>query len=90
MEACAALAEESRYIGLSLLYKPDYLIIQAENPVSPEAAAGGKGRTSKQDKENHGFGLRNIEYLVNKHSGFMLIEPEPGVFKISLALLVEP
>ncbi len=89
VEACAALEEENRYLALTLTYKPDYLIIQTENPVIPEAATGGKGRTTKPDKENHGFGLRSIEYLVNKHSGFMRVEPEPGIFKISLALLVE-
>lgn len=89
MEACANLAAERRYIALTLTYKPDYLIIQAENPAGPETATGGKGRTTKPDRENHGFGLRNIEYLVNKHSGIMKLEPEPGVFKVSLALLVE-
>jgi sensor histidine kinase YesM len=89
MEACAAVEKDNRYIGLSLAYRPDYLIIQTENPSDEETAAGGKGKTTKTDKENHGFGLRNIEYLVQKHSGIMKLEPEPGVFKISLALLVE-
>jgi len=89
IEACAAVEEGNRYLSLSLHYKPDYLIIQVENPVNPKAAHGGTGRTSKPDQENHGFGLRNIEYLANKHSGLMRIEPAPGVFKISLALLVE-
>ncbi len=89
MEACARLEKEKRYIDLALSYKPDYLVIQAENPFSPEAAPGGKGKTTKEDQGNHGIGLRSIEYLTNKHSGFMKLEPEPGIFKISLALLVE-
>ena len=89
MEACAKIEKDDRYIALSLSYKPDYLVIQTENPMHPEGEIGEKGKTTKQDQENHGFGLGNIAYLVNKHNGIMKLEPEPGVFKISLALLVE-
>jgi sensor histidine kinase regulating citrate/malate metabolism len=89
MEACAQVEKGSRYIALNLSYKPDYLIIMAENPFSGDTAAGGKRKTTKPDQNNHGFGLQNIEYLVQKHSGIMKLEPEPGIFRISLALLVE-
>jgi sensor histidine kinase YesM len=89
MEACAALPEEDRYIRLSIRCKRDYLVIQVENPVSGGGdASGGLGRTSKPDKENHGFGLRNIEYLVNKHSGLMEAGRKDGVFRVNLALAV--
>lgn len=89
MDACGQIDKDRRYIAFTLCYKPDYLIIQVKNPVSEDAAAGGKGKTTKPDSENHGFGLRNIEYLVSKHSGIMKLAPEPGIFNISLALLVE-
>ena len=89
-EACAAIEESCRYIDLSILYKPDYLIIQAENPAGGGSALPDNGRrTTKPDAENHGFGLNNIEHLVNKHNGFMRKEPENGVFKIGIALLVD-
>jgi len=90
MEACAAMDESSGYIGLSILYKPDYLIIQVENPVNIESVPKDeRNRTTKSDSENHGFGLSNIEYLVNKHNGLMKIGPENGVFKVSIALLFD-
>lgn len=89
IEACAALEEDRRYIDLSIDYQPDYLIIQVENPVNKEAILPGRrSRTSKPDAENHGFGLSNIEYLVNKHHGLMKIELENGIFKVHIALLV--
>jgi sensor histidine kinase YesM len=90
MEACAAIEEKNRYIGLSILYKPDYLVVRIENPVSEESVLPeGKNRTTKKDADNHGFGLKNIEYLVNKHHGLSKIERENGVFKVNIALLTD-
>ena len=75
----------------SMFYKPDYLIVQTENPVSgvsePQQISG---RTTKPDTENHGYGLRNIEFLAQKHNGFMKTARENGVFKADVALLTEP
>lgn len=88
-DACLPLPEAERYLALTLQYKPDYIVVQAENPIPPAAAPGGKGHTTKQDREEHGFGLANIEYLVRKHSGLMKIEPADSVFRVSLALLTE-
>lgn len=86
-EACAKVDEADRYITLTLQYKPDYLVLQIENPM-PTAMAGDL-RTSKPDAEKHGFGLHNIEFLVGKHNGLLKIEPGNGVFSVSIALLVE-
>jgi sensor histidine kinase YesM len=88
MEACAAIEENGRYIDLGIFYKPDYLIIQVENPTHGDLLSGGN-HTTKPDAGDHGFGLRNIEYLANKHNGLLQIEPADGVFKVSIALLVD-
>jgi sensor histidine kinase YesM len=90
VEACMTVEETSRCIGLTVLYKPDYLIIQTENPVN-EASAMPRGnhRTTKPDAENHGYGLRNIEYLAHRHNGFMKTAWENGVFKADVAILIE-
>jgi signal transduction histidine kinase len=90
MEACAKIAAEDRYIDLSIRYQPNYLIIRIENPlgagpVLPE----GDNRTTKQDRQNHGFGLNNIEYLVNKNHGFFKISRKNGVFTAGVALLLD-
>lgn len=91
MEACSALNESSRYIDLSILYKPDYLVIQTENPSTEGILIeDGKIRTSKSDPASHGFGFSTIKYLAEKHDGFVKIEPDKDVFKVSVAILVEP
>jgi two-component system, LytTR family, sensor histidine kinase AgrC len=90
MEACAAIEEKNRYLDLSILYKPDYLVVRIENPLGAEPVLPeGKNRTTKKDINNHGFGLKNIEYLVNKHHGLIKIQRENGVFKVNIALLTD-
>ncbi len=90
IEACKNVPEEKRYIGLVLTYKPDYLVIQIENPTSTNLPLkDGAYRTTKPDFEDHGFGLSNISYLVRRHNGLMKIEPEAGTFKVSIALLAK-
>jgi len=91
VEACLNVGEDSRYIGLNMFYKPDYLIIQTENPVNVASEPQrGSRMTTKSDAENHGYGLRNIEFLAQKHNGFMKTVRENGVFKVDVALLTEP
>ena len=91
VEACMTIEENDRYIGFNMFYKPDYLIIQTENPVSGASKPQQISRmTTKPDAENHGYGLRNIEFLAQKHNGFMKTARENGVFKVDVALLTEP
>jgi two-component system, LytTR family, sensor histidine kinase AgrC len=91
VEACLTVGEDSRYIGFNMFYKPDYLIVQTENPVSGASEPQQRRhRTTKSDAENHGYGLRNMEFLAHKHNGFMKTAHENGVFKIDVAVLTEP
>lgn len=90
MEACAELPEPERYIALRMHYRPEYLVVQMENPVSTQRQELRQSQgTAKPNPEDHGFGLRNIAYLVSKHNGFMEVEPAAGVFRIRVALLAE-
>lgn len=87
-EACADCDAQLRYIALSLQYKPDYIVIRMENPTKKRSITHkGKIRTTKADAQNHGFGLRNIEHLVQKHNGLMKIEQEKEVFSVHIAML---
>ncbi len=91
VEACMNVGENDSYIGFNMLYKPDYLVIQTENPVSGVSKPqNGSRMTTKSDTENHGYGLRNIEFLAQKHNGFMKTLRENGVFKVDVAILTEP
>lgn len=90
VEANRLVDADSRYISLQISYKPDYLLIRAENPYDSFKGDSGKPqRTTKPDADNHGFGLKNIEYLIKKHSGFMSMSRDGGIFTAELALIAE-
>ncbi|MGE4354818.1 MAG: sensor histidine kinase [Oscillospiraceae bacterium] len=89
VEACRKLKDGKSYISLSISYKPDYLVIKTENPVNETAVPLTVGKTTKPDEKNHGFGLRNIEYLARKHHGFLKTSLNNGVFCTDVALLAE-
>ena len=44
------------------------------------------GYTSKQDKEHHGFGLRNIRNAVEEYNGLVKAESEDNVFALSIMI----
>ncbi len=91
MEACQKA--ENEYISLNLYYKPDYLILRVENSVGPEAEMpswiSGQGKSNKPNPENHGFGLSNVKYLVEKHNGLIEIDLRKNAFKVNIALLID-
>lgn len=90
VEACKNVDEDKRYISLVITYKPDYLVIQIENPMGGSPALkNGVYQTTNPDFHNHGFGLSNIAYLVSRHNGLMKIEPDNSVFRVNIALLVK-
>lgn len=42
--------------------------------------------TTKKDKENHGFGLKNIRSVVEKYKGKCNVELNKGIFSIDIAM----
>lgn len=64
-----------------------YFILSVSNPT-----ADSKNKdliSKKQDKNNHGYGLKIIKSIVKKYKGSMQIENENNEFNISVILLME-
>lgn len=64
-----------------------YFILGVSNPT-----ADSKNKdliSKKQDKNNHGYGLKIIKSIVKKYKGSMQIENENNEFNISVILLME-
>lgn len=59
-----------RMIHLTLTTQKQFLLLQVEN-YCPEAPAFRNGLpvTTKQDTDNHGFGLKSIQYTAHKYGG---------------------
>jgi len=83
---------QERYIRVSGGYikQPNInnLILTIENPYSIMPVKNKKGEleTTKEDKENHGFGLTSIREMLDHNSGHFNIEYDNDVFRFILIL----
>ena len=58
----------------------------AEQQVDVEKLFMSSGYTSKQDKEHHGFGLRNIRMAVEDYDGLVKAESDESSFALSIMI----
>ena len=86
VEACAKVQGRNRQIRLEIRDMQDILIIELENSVDEPVDIPVIGEmTTKKDKENHGYGVRNIQETVRKYGGKMEFENREGnCFRIRL------
>lgn len=68
IEACKKV-EGYKYISIDIHEKLGYLVITIKNSKKNHVML--TEGTSKEDYMNHGFGLKNIKYVVNKYNGKM-------------------
>lgn len=79
MEACEKQPEEKRWIRLELDYIQHSLLIRLSNPLPKY---GGK---AAEDGLEHGFGLKNVQTVVERHHGTMQIEKSEQTFMVRIA-----
>jgi len=89
IEECQRIEDDSvkKEIVLKMICKNDQLFISVANPMSGKAIIrDGRFVTIKPDARNHGFGLKNIESVVQKYDGILDILTENNIFKLNIAL----
>lgn len=82
-EACSKLAAEDRKATLTVRNQMDILCIFCENKykdINEDLS------TQKQDKKQHGIGLRSIRRIAEKYDGTLDIEFQNEIFKLSILL----
>ncbi|NFV31605.1 GHKL domain-containing protein, partial [Clostridium botulinum] len=85
IEACKGL--EEKFINMEIYSKHKYLIIKISNSKRNKIIKENKQyKTTKHDKENHGFGLKNIKYIVDSYEGLLKIDESENKFTINIAL----
>lgn len=77
-----------RWISLTCIRKGQLLVVFIANPMTEKKIryAGGIPETTKQNKREHGLGIRSIRQVVNMYDGHMLIETGDGVFSLIVCL----
>ncbi|MBQ5969025.1 MAG: GHKL domain-containing protein [Clostridia bacterium] len=61
-------------------------LLSISNPTDGDASAASAGRTTKADRRNHGFGLKNVERAVKKYNGQLETTAKDGTFVADVML----
>ena len=89
MEAAAKASVPKIRVEL-VEHKREIFIVVSNSIMDKISAKNGLLLTSKKDKENHGFGMKNIAATVEKYHGEyytdFIEENGEGMFKISIAI----
>lgn len=87
-EAASFVNQEERYIDTRILFDRGNLILIVENSFDGKVNKGWDGRllSRKQDKSNHGIGLKSVHRIVDKYHGDMYVENESGLFRVKIVL----
>lgn len=76
---------EYRIITFTVEQVGDMLLVAAENYFAGSLeVSSGQLMTSKEDKLNHGYGMKSIQMLVKKYGGDMSVEVRDGIFALKL------
>lgn len=62
------------------------MVIIVKNTCMENLKGNAKPKSSKQDKLNHGLGLKNVEDIVNKHGGSIQYKAQNGWFEAMVIL----
>jgi sensor histidine kinase regulating citrate/malate metabolism len=85
VEACEKLIYKEKEIVLKIEENEKGVSFLIQNPTEMEFEEGViKWKTTKEDKENHGYGLRNIKHIVEKYSGDMEISCKDGLVLVKI------
>lgn len=81
---------EKRMIHLSLRQKNDFIFLQIRNYCEKEPVWKGKELlTTKNDKKNHGYGIKSIRYSVEKYDGNITTEYKDHWFELGILIPVK-
>lgn len=84
IEACEKIREQEKHIKLSVIYEEDDILCKISNSISKGKKLSLK--TTKTDKENHGFGLENIKQALSKYNHVMKIDQTDNEFVLSFII----
>lgn len=89
--ALDALAKtEKRTLQIYIKYEKNILYISIYNSFNGEIIQkDGLFKTSKPDKERHGYGLANIQKIVEKYNGKSIFQVENDIFKTDIILYTD-
>lgn len=86
IEACKQLEKPNRKIIFRMEYNNGELVISTQNRFEKGNSVEEVGATSKEDKENHGYGMINIKEVANKYDGEDIISRNENIYTHTVIL----
>ena len=87
VEACAKISDTDKRIRVRCIFSKGVQIINISNPVAETADFSNNSiKTTKEDKNNHGFGLYNIKKTADMYNGTFSVKCEEGLFTLEVGL----
>lgn len=89
IEACEKQNEdEKKYIFVKVYCYEEKIYLDVKNPILENTTVKNAHlpETTKESKEKHGFGLRNVKETVKKNDGHMEIRIEDGWFEVEILI----
>jgi sensor histidine kinase regulating citrate/malate metabolism len=85
VEAVKGLSPEKRLISLQIKKTGNLVSVSVKNSYEGNIVfQNGFPVTRKEDKSNHGFGLRSIALVTEKYKGTMTLDAKNGIFAVAL------
>ncbi len=82
--------DNERYLFVKLKYSKGRLIIKVANSFNGVVIEeSGKFKTTHKDKEEHGFGIKNVNNVVEKYGGMMDINYEKNIFQVMIIMYID-
>ena len=79
--------QEKRQIDVMIYRQQQFLVINIVNPTKELPVFEEElPRTTKKDRFHHGFGLKSIQYMVNKYDGNLNVSVEDGCFSLKILM----
>ena len=82
--------KEKRIVNLKVLNQNNLLMVQIQNYYEGKIRfKNGLPLTTKSDKQNHGFGVKSIQFLAEKYDGTMTVNAKNNIFTLQILLPIK-
>lgn len=86
IEACLLVEKEKRFINLKIEQKDSLLFIKIKNSIDKAPIIKkGKIQSTKEKGKEHGYGLKNVQDIVDKYEGVMSLMAENHIFRVDIS-----
>lgn len=78
------------YINILMKFVSGCILINIINPYNHKLEKNGDTyKTTKHDKEEHGYGISNIKKIMDKYNGMLLISDENNLFSVKIRIFTD-